>query len=348
MKQVLFPFSAIVSQEEMKTALLLDAIDPSIGGVLISGHKGTGKSTAVRALARLLPDIEVVEDCPYNCDPKSPYTMDESCLKKFDKNEKLPVKTRSMPVVELPLNATEDRLVGTLHIEDAIKKGKRRFEPGILAAVNRGVLYVDEVNLLEDHLVDMLLDAAASGVNTVEREGISIIHPSRFILVGTMNPEEGSLRPQFLDRFGLFVSIAGIEDRNKRKEIVLRRMEFEQDPCKFAEKWEQEERRLSSLVLEARKILPRISVKDDLIDLAVELSESAEARGNRAEIVIPKTAKALAALHGKQEMGEEDILAAARFVLPHRMSFSIFHNSDESFHKLEDIISGIRGKKKTF
>jgi Mg-chelatase subunit ChlI len=323
-------------------------VDPSIGGVLISGHKGTGKSTAVRALARLLPEIEVVKGCPYNCDPKSPHTMDESCLEKLRKNENLPVEKRSMQLVELPLNATEDRLAGTLHIEDAIKKGKRRFEPGILAAANRGVLYVDEVNLLEDHLVDLLLDAAASGVNTVEREGISITHPSRFILVGTMNPEEGSLRPQFLDRFGLFVSIRGVEDRNKRREIVLRRMAFEDNPTAFTDKWEQGERRLSSLILEAQKSLPGVSMKNDLIDLAVELSESVEARGNRAEIVMPKAAKALAALHGKKEAGEEDILTAARFVLPHRMSFSIFHNSEESFHKLEDILTGIRGKKKHF
>ena len=227
------------------------------------------------------------------------------------------------------------------------KKGKRRFEPGILAAANRGVLYVDEVNLLEDHLVDLLLDAAASGVNTVEREGISITHPSRFILVGTMNPEEGSLRPQFLDRFGLFVPIRGVEDRKKRREIVLRRLAFEEDPGGFAEKWENEERRLSELIIQAQKNLPLISIKEELIDLAVELSEKVEARGNRAEIVIPKTAKALAALNRKSEVGEEDILDAARFVLPHRMSFSLFHNPGESFQRLEETISGIRSKKKT-
>ncbi|MBN1902875.1 ATP-binding protein [Candidatus Sumerlaeota bacterium] len=346
MKRILFPFSALVNQEEMKTALLLVAVDPSIGGVLISGHKGAGKSTAVRALAGILPAIRVVKGCPYNSDPDSPQSMDEFCLKKYNEKKKLPVQIRPMRIVELPLNATEDRIAGTLHIEEAIRKGKRQFEPGILAAANRGVLYVDEVNLLEDHLVDILLDAAASGINTVEREGVSITHPARFILIGTMNPEEGSLRPQFLDRFGLFVSIRGVEKRDQRREIVLRRMAFEQDSVKFAEAWEQEEKRLSELILESRRNLSQISIPDEFIDMAIELSETVEARGNRAEIVIPKAARALAALHQKDVVGEVDIRNAARFVLPHRMSFSVFHDPEESFHKLDEIIGAFQDKKK--
>ncbi len=221
-----YPFSAIIGQDAMKAALLLNAVDPTIGGVLIRGQKGTGKSTAARALAALLPDIEVVKDCPYHCDPADLKKMHEGCRERLEINGQLPSEFRPMPVVELPLSASEDRVVGTVQLEHALKTGQRRYEPGLLAAANRGILYVDEVNLLEDHLVDLLLDVAASGINRVEREGLCITHPSRFMLVGTMNPEEGELRPQFLDRFGLVVHVEGLSDPRLRRQLIENRLDI--------------------------------------------------------------------------------------------------------------------------
>src|SRR5512136_219784 len=244
MRRFLYPFSAIVEQEVLKTALLLNAVDPSIGGVLIQGHKGTGKSTAARALAQLLPYIEVLENSPFNLDPRDsigvPGFKPAGSLKASER-----AILRPMPFVELPLNATEDRLVGSLHIEKALQTGERRFEPGLLAAANRGILYVDEVNLLADHLVDLLLDAAASGTNSVEREGISFSHPARFMLIGTMNPEEGDLRPQLLDRFALCVDMHGIADPRQRVAIVERRVAYEGDPEGFYGEWLPREEQLS-------------------------------------------------------------------------------------------------------
>src|SRR5246127_5142661 len=230
-----YPFTAIVGQDEMKLALVLNAINPGIGGVLIRGEKGTGKSTAVRALARLLPDIEGGGDCRFGCDPAQPHPLCAACRRRVAAGEELPRARRQMRVVELPINASEDRVVGTIDIEAAIKQGERRFEPGVLAEANRNILYVDEVNLLDDHLVDVLLDAAAMGVNVVEREGISVWHPSRFILVGTMNPEEGELRPQLLDRFGLCVDVEGIRDLDQRVAIVEKRAQWEDDPNNFTQ-----------------------------------------------------------------------------------------------------------------
>src|ERR1700716_1530486 len=236
-----YPFTAIVGQEEMKLALVLNAINPSIGGVLSRGEKGPGKSTAVRALAKLLPDQQVVEGCHFGCHPDDP---EDWCLDCRDRSRAgaLPVTTRRMRVVELPINASEDRVVGTIDLEAALKEGSRRFEPGVLAEANRNILYVDEVNLLDDHIVDVLLDAAAMGQNTVEREGVSVSHPARFILVGTMNPEEGDLRPQLLDRFGLCVDVEGIHDVKQRVEIVERREEYEEEPEAFLLRWESRER----------------------------------------------------------------------------------------------------------
>src|SRR5512136_662543 len=254
MRRFLYPFSAIVEQEVLKTALLLNAVDPSIGGVLIQGHKGTGKSTAARALAQLLPYIEVLENSPFNLDPRDsigvPGFKPAGSLKASER-----AILRPMPFVELPLNATEDRLVGSLHIEKALQTGERRFEPGLLAAANRGILYVDEVNLLPDHLVDMLLDSAASGVNVIEREGISFAHPARFILIGTMNPEEGELRPQFLDRFGLCVAIRGVVDLDARKAIVQRHLAFESNPEDFLDKWTLADQAISDQIAYAREHL---------------------------------------------------------------------------------------------
>src|ERR671939_913627 len=241
MERFVYPFSAIVGQDKMKLALILNAIHPAIGGVLIRGEKGTGKSTAVRALARLLPELNVVADCIYRCDPDAPESMCPDCRDRLGRGEVLPRARRRMRVVELPINASEDRVVGAIDLEAALKEGSRRFEPGVLAEANRNILYVDEVNLLDDHIVDVLLDAAAMGVNVVEREGVSVMHPARFILVGTMNPEEGELRPQLLDRFGLCVDVEGIRDLDQRISIVERRAGWEDDPAAFYARHAEEE-----------------------------------------------------------------------------------------------------------
>ncbi len=315
MKRFQYPFSAIVEQETLKTALLLNAVDPSIGGVLVLGHKGTGKSTAARALAHLLPDIEVLEDSPFNSDPRDPAGLDEI---------EAPGRTvlRPMPFVELPLNATEDRLVGSLHIERALQKGERRFEPGLLAVANRGILYVDEVNLLADHLVDMLLDSAASGVNVIEREGISFTHPARFILIGTMNPEEGELRPQFLDRFGLCVAIRSVADIGSREAIVRRHMAFENDPGRFLDQWTLADRAISDQIMYAREHLVTTGIPDSLVTAIVSLTKKLDLQGHRADISILKAARAHAALMEKSEIDRTDIFEAAQLAIPHRLKSS--------------------------
>src|SRR5438094_7737694 len=252
-----YPFTAIVGQERMKMALVLNAINPAIGGVLIRGEKGTAKSTAVRALARLLPDQVVVEGCHFGCHPEDLETLCSDCRDRLgDGEDPLPETTRRMRVVELPINASEDRVVGTIDLEAALKEGSKRFEPGVLAEANRNILYVDEVNLLDDHIVDVLLDAAAMGVNVVEREGVSVMHPSRFILVGTMNPEEGELRPQLLDRFGLCVDVEGIRDLEQRVAIVEKRAAWEDDPSKFSQLHAESEQAAKSQIAEAIATFP--------------------------------------------------------------------------------------------
>src|SRR5256714_5482650 len=252
-----YPFTAIVGQDEMKLALVLNAINPMIGGVLIRGEKGTGKSTAVRALARLLPEQQVVEGCHFGCHPDDPEDWCVDCRERAAGGA-LPVATRRMRVVELPINASEDRVVGTIDLEAALKEGSRRFEPGVLAEANRNILYVDEVNLLDDHIVDVLLDAAAMGVNTVEREGVSVSHPSRFILVGTMNPEEGELRPQLLDRFGLCVDVEGIRDPDERVEISEQRASWEGDPVAFYDRHASGEGEVRVRIAEGISTFPEI------------------------------------------------------------------------------------------
>lgn len=320
MKRYIYPFSAIIGQEPMKTALLLNAVDPTIGGVLISGHKGTGKSTTVRALAQILPEIESVEDCPFHCAPEGSATMCDSCLERLSKGESLPRTKLSMPVVELPLSATEDRVVGTLHVEHALKTGQRRFEAGLLAAANRGILYVDEVNLLDDHLVDILLDAAASGINIIEREGISYSHPARFMLIGTMNPEEGDLRPQFLDRFGLSLSVKGLADLELRQTIVRQRIAFDQNPEAFLIKWSDSEQILTDQIRYARRKLDSVRIPARMLELAVRLSAELEVQGHRSDIAILKTARALAAILERDTVEQTHIAEAARYVLPHRIT----------------------------
>lgn len=313
-----YPFTAIVGQEGMKRALILNAINPRIGGVLIRGQKGTAKSVAVRALAQLLPEIEVVSDCPFRCDPAVPEMLCDECAERIGRGETLPSVRRQVAVVDLPIGATEDRVVGTLDIERAIKSGEKRFEPGILAAANRGILYIDEVNLLDDHLVDVLLDAAAMGTNTVEREGISFTHPAQFILVGTMNPEEGELRPQLMDRFGLAVEVKGIPDQNERMEVVRRRFAFEQDPARFMDSWRREQELLARRIAEAKRALPAVEFGEDMLRLITRICIDFAVDGHRADIVMHRTALTLAAFGGRRRVIEEDVRGAAELSLPHR------------------------------
>ncbi|MGQ9710296.1 MAG: magnesium chelatase subunit D family protein [Anaerolineae bacterium] len=315
----IFPFTAIVNQDLMRRALILNAVYPQIGGVLIRGERGTGKSTAARALAALLPEIEVVTDCPFSCDPDQPATWCTLCKERAAAGETLPRTRRRTRFVDLPVSATEDRVVGTLDIERAIQKGERHFEPGVLAAANRGVLYVDEVNLLDDHVVDILLDAAAMGINVVEREGISFSHPARFILIGTMNPEEGDLRPQLLDRFALCVDIRSVHDPEARMLIIERNLAFESDPEGFYEEWLPREETLSREIAQARQLLPQVRYTRG--DLAVIAAMMAEMRvdGHRPDMVILKTARANAAFEGHTRITDRDILLAAELALPHRL-----------------------------
>ncbi|MBF0495304.1 MAG: magnesium chelatase subunit D family protein [Deltaproteobacteria bacterium] len=315
-----FPFSAVVGQEAIKTALILNVIDPGLGGVLIRGERGTAKSTIVRGLADLLPQIRVVEGCPFNCHPDDEGLMCPGCHARFEKEgAPLPYYERAMTVVNLPIGTTEDRLLGSLDIEAAIHKGRKRFEPGLLAEVNRGIFYVDEVNLLNDHLVDLLLDVAAMGVNVVEREGISFSHHSRFTLVGTMNPEEGDLRPQLLDRFGLCVDVTGIADREPRMEIVTRRLDFEADPQVFRGQYQEADQTLARRIVSAREFLPLVKTTGPAISLAASIALAMGVEGHRADVAMVKTAKALCAYKRMPEITPADIKLAAEFVLPHRI-----------------------------
>jgi len=337
-----FPFSAIVGQERMRRALVLNAISPQIGGVLIRGERGTAKSTAARALAALLPSIRVVADCPFGCDPDHTEYMCDACRARVASGESLPVEIRQTRFVDLPVSATEDRVVGTLDLEKAIKRGERRFEPGVLATANRGLLYVDEVNLLDDHVVDLLLDSAAMGVNVVEREGISFSHPARFILVGTMNPEEGDLRPQLLDRFALCVDIHGILDATARVEILRRRIAYEQDSVRFCEQWCQEEERLSQRIARAQELLPSVTYcEEDLYDIA-RLTAEMDVDGHRADLVILKTALAHAAFQSRSNIRETDILLAAELALPHRLRRTPFEDTASKMEKLAQRIEQAR------
>jgi len=339
-----YPFTAIVDQERMKRALILNAISSKIGGVLIRGERGTAKSTAARALAALLPEIEVVADCPFNCDPSGVDTLCDNCRERLARGEELPVAHRRIRFVDLPVSATEDRVVGTLDIELAIQKGERHFEPGVLAAANRGLLYVDEVNLLDDHVVDLLLDSAAMGVNVVEREGISFSHPARFILVGTMNPEEGDLRPQLLDRFALCVDMHGIADPRARVAIIERRVAYEQDPEGFYQEWQPREEQLSREIAEARDRLPQVTyTQRDLFTIA-QLTTSFKVDGHRADIVILKAARAHAAWAGRLAINEQDILLAAELALPHRLKRQPFEEAVMDIDQLGERLDKVKSE----
>lgn len=341
-----YPFSAIVGQEEMKKGLLLNAINPRLSGILIRGEKGTAKSTAVRALAVLLPEIDVVADCPFGCDPEDVTTMCVNCRQRREAGEELPRQRRKMRVVELPVSATEDRVVGTLDIERAIKKGEKHFEPGILAQANRGILYVDEVNLLDDHVVDVLLDSAAMGVNTVEREGVSFTHPANFILVGTMNPEEGELRPQLLDRFGLCVNIAGVTDPELRVEIIKRRAAFEENPQEFIRQWEKEEEKLRQQIVTAKELLPRVEISEEILYLIAKIAIEMGVDGHRADLVMMKAAKTMAALAGRTQVTEEDVKESANLALVHRMRRKPFQEMEIDREKLQVIMGGAHAHRR--
>ena len=314
---MVFPFSAIVGQDEMKLAILIAAIDPSIGGVLVFGDRGTGKSTAVRALAALLPPMRAVVGCRYRCDPALATGCEECEARKLKgalKSHAVPV-----PVVDLPLGATEDRVVGALDLERALAQGIKAFEPGLLARANRGFLYIDEVNLLEDHLVDLLFDVAASGENVVEREGLSVRHPARFVLVGSGNPEEGELRPQLLDRFGLSVEVRTPQDLPSRVEVVKRRDAFERDGEAFGKAWAKEEARVRRQIVAGRARIGDVSVPDAALERAAQLCMALGTDGVRGELTLIRAARAFAALQGDAVVGDAHLKRIAPPALRHRL-----------------------------
>ncbi len=339
-----FPFTAIVGQERMTRSLILNAINPRIGGVLIRGERGTAKSTAARALAALLPKIEVVDGCRFNCDPQRPDRLCDDCRDRVAAGEQLPVTTHRTPFVDLPVSATEDRVVGTLDIEKAIQRGERHFDPGVLAAANRGLLYVDEVNLLDDHVVDLLLDSAAMGINMVEREGISFSHPARFILVGTMNPEEGDLRPQLLDRFALCVDIQGLRRVADRIAILERNMAFESDPDSFYTEWQPKDRVLSEEIARARQLVSQVSYSQHDLSTIATLTGSMNVDGHRADLVILKAARAHAAFEGRTAIDDQDILLAAELALPHRLKRQPFQKTEISTADLQNQLEAARAE----
>lgn len=339
MKRVgVYPFTAIVGQEDMKLALILNVINPALGGVLIKGEKGTAKSTAVRALAELLPAMEAVAGCQFHCEPKQHNMLCDACTKRLAQEGKLPSENIKMRVVELPVSATEDRVVGTLDIEQAIKKGEKHFEPGILALANRNILYVDEINLLDDHVVDVLLDAAAMGINTVEREGISYSHPARFVLVGTMNPEEGDIRPQLLDRFGLSVTVTGEHESDKRVEVIKRRLAYEKDADSFINHYAGEQEKLATRITAARELVGYVSISDALLGKVAALAVHLGVDGHRADITVIKTALTVAAFNGRQEVTIDDIKDAAKLVLPHRMRRRPFEEAALDWNTVEEFL----------
>ncbi|MGW2019666.1 putative cobaltochelatase [Streptomyces sp. NPDC001927] len=334
-----YPFTAVVGMDDLRLALLLNAVSPAVGGVLVRGEKGTAKSTAVRALADLLPEVPVVAGCRFSCDPGSP---DPGCPD--GPHETAPAAARAARMVELPVGASEDRLVGALDIERALAEGVKAFEPGLLADAHRGILYVDEVNLLHDHLIDLLLDAAAMGSSYVEREGVSVRHAARFLLVGTMNPEEGELRPQLLDRFGLTVEVAASREPEQRVEVVRRRLAFDDDPAAFAARWAGEETALRERIVAARELLPRVALGDAALLQIAATCAAFEVDGMRADIVMARTATALAAWAGRTEVSSEDVRQAALLALPHRRRRNPFDAPGLDEDKLDETLERFKGE----
>ncbi len=335
-----FPFTAVVGQDDLRLALLLNAVSPAVGGVLVRGEKGTAKSTAVRALSALLPPVPVVAGCRFSCDPAKP---DAQCPD--GPHEPGDGVERPARMVELPVGASEDRLVGALDIERALSEGVKAFEPGLLADAHRGILYVDEVNLLHDHLVDLLLDAAAMGASYVEREGVSVRHASKFLLVGTMNPEEGELRPQLLDRFGLTVEVAASREPDQRVEVVRRRLAYDDDPARFTARWADEEAAVRRRVVAARELLPSVRLGDGALRQIAATCAAFEVDGMRADIVMARTATALAAWAGRTEVLAEDVRQAALLALPHRRRRNPFDAPGLDEDKLDDTLEEFGGSE---
>ncbi|MGW3194997.1 putative cobaltochelatase [Streptomyces sp. NPDC001118] len=334
-----FPFTAVVGQDDLRLALLLNAVSPAVGGVLVRGEKGTAKSTAVRALSALLPEVAVVPGCRFSCDPAAP---DPSCPD--GPHEAGAGAARPARMVELPVGASEDRLVGALDIERALAEGVKAFEPGLLADAHRGILYVDEVNLLHDHLVDLLLDAAAMGASYVEREGVSVRHAARFLLVGTMNPEEGELRPQLLDRFGLTVEVAASREPDQRVEVVRRRLAYDDDPAAFAARWAEEESGVRQRIVAARELLPQVRLGDGALRQIAATCAAFEVDGMRADIVMARTATALAAWAGRTDVLAEDVRQAALLALPHRRRRNPFDAPGLDEDKLDETLEQFSGE----
>ena len=335
-----FPFTAIVGQEQMKLALILNVIDPKIGGVMIMGDRGTGKSTTVRALVDLLPTMEVIANDPFNSHPTDPELMSEEVRQKFQSGAKLEVATKKITMIDLPLGATEDRVCGTIDIEKALTEGVKAFEPGLLASANRGILYVDEVNLLDDHLVDVLLDSAASGWNTVEREGISISHPASFILVGSGNPEEGELRPQLLDRFGMHAEIGTVKQPDLRVQIVEQRAAFDQAPKSFRTSYDQSQDALSEKIVDARARLSDVNLEYDFRVKISQICSELDVDGLRGDIVTNRAAKALAAFEGRSEVTANDIFQVIPLCLRHRLRKDPLETID-SGDKVQDMFKKV-------
>ncbi len=341
-RRVVFPFTAIVGQEEMKLALLLNVIDPKIGGVMIMGDRGTGKSTTIRALADLLPEIPVVANDPFNSDPKDPDVMSDEVRQMVEQGAEIPIAHKKVQMVDLPLGATEDRVCGTIDIEKALSEGVKAFEPGLLAKANRGILYVDEVNLLDDHLVDVLLDSAASGWNTVEREGISIRHPARFVLVGSGNPEEGELRPQLLDRFGMHAEIHTVKEPALRVQIVEQRSEFDQNPAEFLQKYQPEQEALQEKIVNAQNLLPQVTLDYEQRVKISEICSELDVDGLRGDIVTNRAAKALTAFEGRTEVTLDDIKRVITLCLRHRLRKDPLESIDSGY-KVEKAFGRVFG-----
>jgi magnesium chelatase subunit I len=341
-RRVVFPFTAIVGQEEMKLALLLNVIDPKIGGVMIMGDRGTGKSTTIRALADLLPEIEVVANDPFNSHPTDPDLMSDQIRNLVDNQMPLTIVKKKVTMVDLPLGATEDRVCGTIDIEKALSEGVKAFEPGLLAKANRGILYVDEVNLLDDHLVDVLLDSAAGGWNTVEREGISIRHPARFVLVGSGNPEEGELRPQLLDRFGMHAEIHTVREPSLRVQIVEQRSDFDQNPLPFCDQYQSEQDQLQAKLVTAQNLLPQVAIDYELRVKISEVCSELDVDGLRGDIVSNRAAKALTAFEGRTEVTVDDIRRVIVLCLRHRLRKDPLESIDSGY-KVEKTFNRVFG-----
>lgn len=345
-RRAVFPFTAIVGQEEMKLALLLNVIDPKIGGVMIMGDRGTGKSTTIRALADVLPEMDVVAGDPFNSHPSDASLMSDFVKQRIEAGEPIETAKKKVSMIDLPLGATEDRVCGTIDIEKALAEGVKAFEPGLLAQANRGILYVDEVNLLDDHLVDVLLDSAASGWNTVEREGISIRHPARFVLVGSGNPEEGELRPQLLDRFGLHAEIRTVKEPALRVQIVEQRSEFDQDPESFLEHYNAQQDELQQRLVRAQELLKSVTIDQDLKIKISQVCAELDVDGLRGDIVTNRTAKALAAYEGRTEVTVDDIRRIVVMALRHRLRKDPLESIDSGY-KVEKVFNQVFGIAET-